>query len=665
MPIDPWAIAAPENRYLRLPREMSLRDALLHFLSPELAGQSWWHLVVCRADGSWSAERFSRLYVWVQANPRLLDLPLGHPELLPAATAVEQEDIGTAAAQRLARKSPGQMVVVTHGGKLAGILCTPRYAGGGPSIEEFRKVVFGAAALGPGKASARQTVRRYTDVSCPDRVALETSRFSVVVRLTVERSPHDAASRELEIALEQPIQVELAAPGFELLSEGVQEIRPVEEDRDSAPAVFDLRPLRAGHHRLEIEFFQKTNHLGMVSIPVWVTRESRPCRSRAKSLDFPSSSPDIPPPDLVLRVRWEQSSRWLRYSLLRGGGVGWDDLGSVELSHEPVAYTAQLFGHLSGLAEAAAGMPTQLALAASSDAVEDELQKKGMNLWQILPEGFRALYAKERGAWQGRSLLIHSDEPYIPWELIWPWDDEKDEWEDKGPWCTTLRLARWLRRDSRANGNAGAPNLLPLGSLACLASGDPGLPCAAAERDFLAELAKKHGIKDLSPREFTRESLLGLLKAGEVDWLHVATHGSFSDEAPDQDSALRLGDLARLTPEDLVGIDIGRYLRRKRPAVVLNSCESGRQGSGLVGLGGWANRLIGLGAGMFLGTLWAVQDASALELIKIFYHYLLEAGEPVGEALRRARLERHEQCPDDPGWMAYSLYAHPNGRCIL
>ena len=45
----------------------------------------------------------------------------------------------------------------------------------------------------------------------------------------------------------------------------------------------------------------------------------------------------------------------------------------------------------------------------------------------------------------------------------------------------------------------------------------------------------------------------------------------------------------------------------------------GQQGWALTGLGGWANRLICAGAGLFSAPLWSVTDANALIFAKTFY----------------------------------------------
>jgi CHAT domain-containing protein len=153
-----------------------------------------------------------------------------------------------------------------------------------------------------------------------------------------------------------------------------------------------------------------------------------------------------------------------------------------------------------------------------------------------------------------------------------------------------------------------------------------------------------------------------LLESGQYDWLHVAAHGNFYLEYPDGHTPVWLEDGLPLTPDVFVGPRIESHIRRERPAFVLNACHAGRQGWALTGLGGWANRLISLGAGLFIGPQWTVTDGPAKEFARVFYEELL-TGQPAAEALRRARLAARRE--GDPTWLAYSLYAHPNATVRL
>ncbi len=502
--------------------------------------------------------------------------------------------------------------------------------------------------------------RRHTDIACPRQVWRETPRFTVVVRLTVRRPELGPATEAVEVLTDQPVQVAIeAGPAFEILNQPRQEI-VVPPGRDSPAVVFDLRPLREGHHPLSIDLFQTGDHLGTVSWSVEVVRESVTEVKTKFSTHLPPREPEVEAPDIVLRIVYDSATDNLTLSLIRDGGASWQDFRAVPLKSAPERFVDELLRGVTVLTEGAdpstAAVLGKRRVLAMED-IDRRLKALGQNLWdRLFPQDFKRLYARERADWRARTLLILSDEPFVPWELIWPYGDD---WEDEEPWCLSLRMSRWLRRDTEGNGNARSPGRLPLGSLACLAPGDSNLPAARAEIAFLKELVKQYELDDASPSRSSSGAVMDLLETGGYDWLHVAAHGSFYPAAPDQHGALWLDGQIALAPEHIVGAAIERHLRRTRPAFLFNACHAGRLGWSLTGLGGWANRLLSRGAGMFLGPLWAVRDDSALVMARNLYDELL-AGETIAEACRRAR--RAARRPGDPTWLAYSLYAHPNAR---
>ena len=152
-----------------------------------------------------------------------------------------------------------------------------------------------------------------------------------------------------------------------------------------------------------------------------------------------------------------------------------------------------------------------------------------------------------------------------------------------------------------------------------------------------------------------------MLEGGDFDWLHLAAHGHFYPDAPDLDAALWLQDGRSLTPDAIVGPQIEAHLKQVRPAFMFNACHGGRLGWAMTGLGGWANRLISGGAGLFLAPLWTVTDEQAARFAVHFYDQLF-AGDTIADAVRAARLAARRA--GDPTWLAYSVYAHPNARLL-
>ena len=69
------------------------------------------------------------------------------------------------------------------------------------------------------------------------------------------------------------------------------------------------------------------------------------------------------------------------------------------------------------------------------------------------------------------------------------------------------------------------------------------------------------------------------------------------------------------------------------------------------------------GVGAVIAPLWSVEDALARDFARVFYDQLRsQPGGTVGQAVRQARRHVRDAAPDNPTWLAYTLYAHPNAR---
>lgn len=60
--------------------------------------------------------------------------------------------------------------------------------------------------------------------------------------------------------------------------------------------------------------------------------------------------------------------------------------------------------------------------------------------------------------------------------------------------------------------------------------------------------------------------------------------------------------------------------------------------------------------------MWEVNDGLALRFAQSFYTALLKNNETIAEAFRIAREEIRQLEPYNSTWLAYSLYADPEGR---
>ncbi|KYG03798.1 hypothetical protein BE21_49965 [Sorangium cellulosum] len=515
------------------------------------------------------------------------------------------------------------------------------------------------------------TVLRHVDVACPRRMWLGAERFTLVVRLTVAPSSLSVASRTGPVALRpsEPVRVRLSAPSFDVLSPLEQEIR-IPASGDSDPVVFFLKPTALGERALLLDFLQSGNPVGSAAVQVEVTAMPGASSDTAHGSGAvrTSSGSLAEAPERMLYIAYERSPAGgaLTFTLIRKGEVG-RTFTRVPLSSSPEDFTTSLYRELNLLRAGkdptvdALGRPR---LAIDREDVDTKIRDMGFELWKTLfPEDFRRMYAAEREAWRDSSMIILSDEPFIPWELVWPYGTEPERWHDEEPWCLSMSLTRWLRRNEQGGGHEGPAAALRVEAFALLVPTDSNLPSAPKEKEFLARLlGQDRKLQDRSPKYATAKEVKALLKNGGYGLIHAATHGNFSTSAPDAITALWLEGGEPLSPRAINGPDIEAHLGAARPAFVFNACELGQGAWSLVGIGGWANRLISAGAGLFLAPLWLVSDDRAYAFCEALYRELAN-GAPVGKAVREAR--RAAKKDGDPTHLAYCVYAHPNARFVF
>lgn len=506
------------------------------------------------------------------------------------------------------------------------------------------------------RLAAPPRVIRYPDVACPERVGLGTKRFQVVVRLGL--GPSDLSVAEgapLDLESGRAVRLHLDAPGFDPLGPTTQET-VILPDAPSPPVVFDLRPRAPGLYPLTLTFYQDAAPLGSLRWSVEVVggtpaEEERPIPSPALSVG------PVAPPDRLLQITYRPfPTPALRFQLVEG--ETWHPVWEQPLAADPAQLAGRLYRDLDLLRTGSDPVTGHRVL--NPDGVLRRLKRLGQSLWrELVPPQLKAHYAEHRGAWRGCSLLLYTAEPHVPWELVWPYGEG---WEDEGPWAMTLDLARWLFPSDDGHTN-GPPSRLVLTAFGCIAPEERNLPAARQEADSLPRMLAGLGVTDASPPDTAWETVVGWLEQGHYDWVHVAAHGSFYPQDPNGHAALRLAGEQALTPAHLVGPLLEDHLRRVRPVFVINACDAGRLGWAWTGMGGWAQRLVTVGAGAFLAPMWAVSDDAALTFATRFYEEAVQKHLPLGQAIRRAREAVRDAHPGDPTFLAYSLYAHPNA-CV-
>jgi hypothetical protein len=349
-------------------------------------------------------------------------------------------------------------------------------------------------------------------------------------------------------------------------------------------------------------------------------------------------------PDLELLVQEKPGSGKRAFDLLLKArdpelDLNYRSCGVITLWTEPGEFFRQQLGEIWK------GKPRKASEWASFAAL---LRNKGAYLSEtVLPRELRDRLSALRGT--VRSLLIQSDDPWIPWEILCVPETPGGEAAD-GPFlCEAFALTRWLSGVRQTLS-------LPVQRIAVVVPRDSDLPQAEGEYEDLLALARE----ETRRVERIPARLSDLQKAfhqGEHDGWHFTGHGTHRESDPDL-SSLWLEEDEELTPVHLSGK--ARKLGLKRPLVFLNACSSGKSGLSLAGAGGWAPHFLKAGAGCCIGTLWPIDDGPARAFARAFYRSFI-AGAPIAEAVWSARREIRSE--GNPTWLAYTAFAHPLAIC--
>ena len=216
------------------------------------------------------------------------------------------------------------------------------------------------------------------------------------------------------------------------------------------------------------------------------------------------------------------------------------------------------------------------------------------------------------------------------------------------------------------------------------------LPGTEQEVDYIARLLRHHQWKTHSYlKEGAKEEVIKHLNAPRL--LHIATHGYFMGDLPDNKDASAFGlhvPNAAANPLLRSGLLLAgaeNSLRRQRlqqaddgqqedgiltayeainlnltgtELVVLSACETGlgeiRNGEGVYGL---QRAFLVAGAEGVLMSLWKVDDQSTAKMMQLFYERWL-AGEDKTTALREAQLAMMNENRDPYHWGAFILIGH-------
>jgi hypothetical protein len=539
-----------------------------------------------------------------------------------------------------------------------------------------------------------------------------------------------SASQSAAPLSEIELTVSVAAENFDV--EGTDRaVFVVPLEGDSRLLQFILRGRSVGPARVMIDFLQGGRPAGSVDLAPDVVQEIDPGATSARSARPVGASSvtlltgKIPsPPDLVIKVfeqRLAGHPGRLQFVLSSTQRALCDlpvfdgDLGTLDLRTDVAGWVddqLRTAGELARHPEV------------STEEVQRSLTRVGSNLYQqLLPPALQNLCwtLERRGV---KTMMILSDEPYIPWELIKPFQLNPATGgivEEYPFWGEAFAVTHWLRGRPPAPRlsirrvvavGAGSPWSNSQGEQASGTGKSAPLSCVESSAEGVRDMTLTNDASSGASEPHSSEAVLGSAAAEETPScaLHSETAlgtlesvkeelelirsleslGSTVVRLPAKRKALQdtfeRGDFdllhlashstfggARAGDASAVLLEDGEFtaaqlsplmagpLRRAQPLVFFNACHSGRLGLCPTRLGSWGSRFVELGCGGFVGALWPVTDRAAVAFARSFYE-LIAQRRPIGEAVRLSRHRVRQLFPNDPTWLSYRCFADPMAR---
>ena len=468
-------------------------------------------------------------------------------------------------------------------------------------------------------------------------------------------------SLESKADAHKPIVVSLAVENDSVGITSYREttVDPPTTDQPRRLGWFRIRGMRPGLSRLAVLFRQGGTDLGTIGLAVdVVAADAKPVPIQGAAL---AATREIADDDkLALLVEQRVDGGKVTYEFIlhsetldlpyrkfsskplldRGGGPAATALAFVERVYKVVTQDLKTFDDLEQLRKEARALGAKL----SRELFDPDVARV---LWPLRN--------------RIKAVQIVSWEPLIPWELVRlhnPDTAEIDErflaeyglvrtLSDEGP-VRILPMKRWRYFNAA----------YPMGSMESVGA-ELGYFTGASEKSLSARSLRADAIAP------SRDALYDALAEGDFDVLHISCHADASHQSI-EGSTLIVGDATRpgeTEPHqieiDTVTVEAEARLRRSRPLVFLNACETGQTGAVLTQLGGWPIVFLRAGAGAFVGATWAVRDKPAAAFATAFYDALLD-GKTLAEAASEARASA--KALGDASWLAFKVYGHPRAR---
>jgi len=268
---------------------------------------------------------------------------------------------------------------------------------------------------------------------------------------------------------------------------------------------------------------------------------------------------------------------------------------------------------------------------------------------QIPDEFWTALHAVAGRSGGSPTVLLLSQEAYVPWELALVPDPLFDR--DAPPFLSAqVTVGRWVLSKGTKLPPPASHDVEKMAVVSGEYKGPRFQRLLEAEREA-ADITGRYPYA-VSVNADVPNVLACLQGTVEADLLHFAVHGMYDPDGVEE--GLALVDGRFLDPMAVTGSTLARA-----PFVFLNACQVG-SGSEILGdYAGMAAAFLAAGASGVIAPLWSIKDNIAHQVALDFYRTVSD-GERPAAALRRARRDFSAPSPSPSGTtLAYQFFGHP------
>ncbi len=347
------------------------------------------------------------------------------------------------------------------------------------------------------------------------------------------------------------------------------------------------------------------------------------------------------PADLTIVIR-EGSSE---------GKLLWTFASPHKLTNPDIALESDIGGEADAFAT---GLVAQVGVKEGKKVAFRYLRGKGREIADHMPPGVWPILNEvvkfARKAKRLPTVLILSEEPYVPWELAVIEDDHLPDPSLPPFLGAQTVVGRWILGRSRPK-QPPPQGPLEIRDIAVI-SGEYNIPGWENLEQAILEakaLEQEYGAK---PVDAQTASVLDCLEGKPpAQVLHFAVHGTCDPNTVL--NGLILADGGALDPAVIRGSNL-----KGAPFVFLNSCQVGGSYEMLGSYSGMASAFLMALASGVIAPIWSVKDDVARDIALHFYAGVF-AGTSPAELLRRERARFNEDA-ESATFIAYLFYGHPS-----